>query len=93
VLALTGRKWPDPVHRSSTQAENKREQPPKRDRQAFGLFNEEPAEDSGSGEAGKSHNQQKASLEIANASINPGLAIYGGRPHVSLITFHRSQRF
>jgi hypothetical protein len=60
VLALTGRKWPAAVYPSATQGENNGEQPPEGDAQAFGLFNEAPAEDSGSGEAGKSNGHQKS---------------------------------
>ena len=60
VLALTGRKWPAAVYPSATQGENNGEQPPEGDAQAFGLFTEEPAEDSGSGEAGKSNDHQKS---------------------------------
>jgi hypothetical protein len=60
VLALTGRKWPAAVYPSATQGENNGEQPPEGDAQAFGLFNEASAEDSGSGEAGKSNGHQKS---------------------------------
>src|SRR5260370_39049046 len=59
-LAIRGRKRPDAVYSSATQGENNGEQPPEGDAQAFGLFNEEPAEDSGSGEAGKSNDHQKS---------------------------------
>src|ERR1700693_3002663 len=60
VLALPGRKWPAAVYQSATQGENNGEQPPEGDAQAFGLFNEEPAEDSRSGVAGKSNGHQKS---------------------------------
>src|SRR5260370_31044315 len=59
VLALTGRKCPAAVYPSATQGENNGEQPPEGDAQSFGLFNEAPAEESGSGEAAQSNDHQK----------------------------------
>src|ERR1700722_1730099 len=60
MLALPGRKRPAGVYPSATQGQSNCQQPPEGDAQAFVLFNEQPAEDSGSGEAGESNGHQKS---------------------------------